>query len=82
MLRDVGSGRLRAGIVGGDHGSFIGAVHRTAAEVDGEALVVADAMSSDPTLAQKSAEAWHLDRIYASYVDMARAEAEHRNGLK
>lgn len=81
MLRDVGSRRLRAGIVGGGHGSFIGAVHRTAAELDGEALVVAGAMSSDPTLAQKSAEAWYLDRSYPSYADMARAEAEHRNGI-
>ena len=40
--------RLRAGIVGGGRGAFIGAVHRIAAELDGQAQVVAGAMSSRP----------------------------------
>ena len=30
--------RLRAGIVGGGRGAFIGAVHRIAAQIDGEAV--------------------------------------------
>jgi len=47
--------RLRAGIVGGGRGAFIGAVHRMAAELDGQALVVAGAMSSDPANAAESA---------------------------
>ena len=33
--------RLRAGIVGGGRGAFVGAVHRIAAELDGHAQVVA-----------------------------------------
>ncbi|MDE0508303.1 MAG: gfo/Idh/MocA family oxidoreductase, partial [Gammaproteobacteria bacterium] len=59
--------KLRAGIVGGGQGAFIGAVHRIAAELDNEARVVAGAMSSDPEKAKASAEAWHLDRSYDSY---------------
>jgi len=46
--------RLRAGIVGGGRGAFIGAVHRMAAELDGQALIVAGALSSDPATAAES----------------------------
>ena len=63
--------RLRAGIVGGGRGAFIGSVHRMAAELDGEAQLVAGAMSSDPKIARESAAAWGLARSYASYTDMA-----------
>jgi predicted dehydrogenase len=73
--------RLRAGIVGGGRGAFIGAVHRMAAELDGQALVVAGAMSSNPEFARESAAAWSLERAYASYRDMAPAEAADENGI-
>ena len=73
--------RLRAGIVGGGRGAFIGPVHRIAAELDGEALVVAGALSADPAIAQASAADWHLERSYPSYDAMARAEAAVENGI-
>src|ERR1700674_1341755 len=62
--------RLRAGIVGGGRGAFIGSVHRIAAELDGQAQVVAGAMSSHPEIARESAAAWFLERAYTSYEDM------------
>jgi predicted dehydrogenase len=73
--------RLRAGIVGGGRGAFIGAVHRIAAELDGQAQVVAGAMSSDPRIARESAAEWFLARSYASYQEMAAAEAADANGI-
>jgi predicted dehydrogenase len=73
--------RLRAGIVGGGRGAFIGAVHRMAAELDGEAQVVAGALSSHPQIALESAAAWGLERAYTSYKDMAAAEAAAGNGI-
>jgi predicted dehydrogenase len=75
------SARLRAGIVGGGRGAFIGAVHRIAAELDGQALIVAGAMSADPQTARDSAAAWNLDRSYDSYDEMARAEAAREDGI-
>src|SRR2546429_8394615 len=63
--------RLRAGIVGGGRGAFIGSVHRMAAELDGQARVVAGALSSDPRIAPGSAAAWVLRRAYTSYFEMA-----------
>jgi predicted dehydrogenase len=75
------SRRLRAGLVGGGAGSFIGKVHRIAAELDGQALLVAGALSSDPQRAKASAEAWFLDRSYASYQAMAEAEANRPDGI-
>ncbi len=66
--------RLRAGIVGGGRGAFIGSVHRIAAELDGQAQVVAGAMSSHPEIARESAAAWFLERAYDSYAEMARTE--------
>ena len=73
--------RLRAGIVGGGRGAFIGSVHRIAAELDGQALVVAGAMSSDAQVARASAADWFLERAYASYQEMAAAEAADANGI-
>jgi predicted dehydrogenase len=73
--------RLRAGIVGGGRGAFIGTVHRMAAELDGEAQVVAGALSSHPQIALESAAAWGLERAYTSYKDMAAAEAAAENGI-
>src|SRR6202140_5348982 len=73
--------RLRAGIVGGGRGAFIGSVHRIAAELDGQAQVVAGAMSSHPQIARESAAAWFLERAYTSYADMASCEAADKNGI-
>ncbi len=75
------SRRLRAGIVGGGRGAFIGAVHRIAAELDGQAQVVAGAMSSHPETARESAAAWFLERAYTSYEDMASSEGVDKNGI-
>lgn len=80
-MLDVNSRRLRAGIVGGGRGAFIGKVHRIAAELDAQALVVAGAMSSDPTVARESAAEWRLERWYASYEAMATAEAARADGI-
>ncbi len=81
MPRDVAKRKLRAGIVGGGQGAFIGAVHRIAAELDDEAELVAGAMSSDPQRARASAESWYLRRSYDSFKDMAEAEAKLSDGI-
>src|SRR5215472_2438584 len=73
--------RLRAGIVGGGRGALIGAVHRIAAELDGQAEVIAGALSSDARIARESAAEWVLARSYASYEEMAAAEAADANGI-
>lgn len=73
--------RLRAGIVGGGRGAFIGAVHRIAAELDGDATVVAGAMSADPVRARESARDWHLERSYDDFASMARVEAARPDGI-
>ena len=81
MSRDVANRRLRAGIVGGGKGSFIGAVHRVAAELDGQAQVIAGAMSTDPQRAQNSADAWFLQRSYSSFEEMAEEESKRPDGI-
>ena len=72
---------LRAGIIGGGRGAFIGAIHRIAAELDAKARVVAGAMSSDAETARESAAQWGLERSYSSYADMALAEAKRADGI-
>jgi predicted dehydrogenase len=79
--KDSSARRLRAGIVGGGRGAFIGAVHRIAAELDGQALVVAGAMSADARTARSSAAAWYLERSYDAYTAMAREEAARADGI-
>jgi predicted dehydrogenase len=69
--------KLRFGMIGGGRGAFIGAVHRQAAVMDGEAELVAGAFSSDAERSRLSGADLFLDpgRVYGSYVEMARAEA-------
>jgi predicted dehydrogenase len=81
MSGAVTSRRLRAGIVGGGRGAFIGAVHRIAAELDGEARVLAGALSSDPQTARDSAATWRLERSYDSYAVMAQEESRRSDGI-
>lgn len=81
MSQDVSNRKLRAGIVGGGQGSFIGAVHHRAVELDGQAEVVAGAMSTDPQKASASAKAWYLDRSYDDFKEMAKAEAGRADGI-
>lgn len=69
--------KLRFGMIGGGRGAFIGAVHRIAAIMDGQAELVAGAFSSDPERSKASGEDLHLDptRVYGSYAEMAKVEA-------
>lgn len=69
--------KLRYGMIGGGRGAFIGAVHRIAAQMDGQAELVAGAFSSDPQRSQDSGADLFLDpaRVYGSYTEMASAEA-------
>jgi predicted dehydrogenase len=64
-------------MVGGGPGSFIGAVHRRAAELDGLAELAAGAFSSDPAKSRAQGEAYALDprRVYGSFEEMADREA-------
>jgi predicted dehydrogenase len=69
--------KLRMGMVGGGRDAFIGAVHRMAANLDGQIELVAGCFSSDPEKSRLSGEDLFLDpgRVYVSYEDMAAQEA-------
>jgi predicted dehydrogenase len=78
------SRRIRLGMVGGGQGAFIGAVHRIAARLDDRYELVAGALSSDPARANASAVMLGIeaDRSYASFEDMAVAEAARADGIE
>jgi predicted dehydrogenase len=69
--------KLRYGMIGGGPGAFIGAVHRMAANLDGQIELVAGAFSSDAEKSQATGAELYLpaERVYGSYAEMARAEA-------
>ena len=54
--------RLKYGMIGGGTGSFIGPVHRMAAELDGMARLVCGAFNSDPERSLSSGKALGVDR--------------------
>jgi predicted dehydrogenase len=81
MKQDILKRKLRAGIVGGGQGSFIGAVHRMAVGLDGQVEVVAGAMSTDPQRAEASAQAWYLKRSYKNFEEMAEIEPGLPDGI-
>ena len=71
--------KLQMGLVGGGEGAFIGAVHRMAAELDGQIQLTCGAFSSDPERSRAAGVALYgLDpaRSYGSYAELMAQEAE------
>lgn len=64
--------KIRMGVIGGGKGSFIGAVHRMAANIDGLIELSCGALSSNATNAIESGKELFLpeDRIYPNYQEM------------
>lgn len=81
---ETGQQKIRLGMVGGGVDAFIGAVHRIAARIDGDYDLVAGALSSTPEKAAESGRLTGLaeDRIYADYMEMAKAEAGRKDGIE
>lgn len=65
-------------MIGGGPGSFIGAVHRMAAILDGEIELVCGAFSSDAERSMETGAALQLspERVYGSYKEMIQRESE------
>lgn len=74
--------KIRYGMVGGGPGAFIGAVHRSAAALDGEIELVAGAFSSSSERSREQGVALCLDpaRVYGSYSEMAERESRLPDG--
>jgi predicted dehydrogenase len=69
--------KLRVAMVGGGKDAFIGAIHRLAFHMDGQAELVAGALSVNPEVAVQSGEELFLspERIYTDYKVMLEKEA-------
>lgn len=69
--------KLRMGMVGGGEGSFIGAVHRIAARLDGQIELVCGCFSACPENSLAAGHSLFLpaERIYSTYQEMMEKEA-------
>jgi len=74
---------LRLGIIGGGPGSWIGDIHRGAAQLDGDWQVVAGTFSSDPARSRAAGPALGVDaaRSYGSVAEMLAAERGRADGI-
>jgi len=70
--------KLRMGMVGGSIDAFIGAVHRSAAAMDGLIELVCGTFSSRPEVSKRTGDALFLDpqRVYGSYQEMIEKESQ------
>lgn len=70
--------RLRIGMVGGGKDSFIGAVHRLTARMDGQAELVCGSFSSSKRKSLESGAELGLEpeRVYGTYREMFKTEAK------
>ncbi|MFD1612316.1 Gfo/Idh/MocA family protein [Sphingomonas tabacisoli] len=75
--------RLRMGMIGGGPGSFIGPVHRIAAELDREIELVAGVFSSDAGRSRAAGESYRIDpaRAYSDLPAMLAAEKARGDGI-
>ncbi len=76
-----GRGPVRFAMVGGGPGSFIGPVHRMAAELDGRLQLVAGAFSRDAAKNAAAAEAWGA-RAYPDWRALIAGEAGRADGAE
>lgn len=78
MYQNMMTSKIRMGMVGGGQGAFIGAVHRMAANLDGQIELVCGAFSSDPIKSAQSGADLFLasSRCYATYQQMMVEEAK------
>jgi len=76
--------KLRMGMIGGGPGAFIGAIHRTAANMDNEIELVCGAFSSDAEKSKLAGEELNLhpQRVYASFEEMIQKEARLEDDKK
>jgi predicted dehydrogenase len=74
--------KLKMGMVGGGTGAFIGAVHRSAALMDGKVEFTAGALSSNPEKAKISAQNLLLseERSYGTWQEMVEKESKLADG--
>jgi len=74
--------KLKMGMVGGGRDAFIGAVHRSAALMDGKVEFAAGALSSDPEKAKSSARDLLLreERSYGTWQEMVEKESKLDDG--
>lgn len=79
----MASRRLRMGLIGGGPGSFIGPVHRLAAEMDREIELVAGAFSSNAEKSRAAGESYRIDpaRAYPDIAAMIAGEAARADGI-
>jgi predicted dehydrogenase len=75
--------RLRMGMIGGGPGSFIGPIHRIAAELDREIDLVAGCFSSDAGRSREAGESYRIDpaRAYPGLDAMFAAEQARPDGI-
>ena len=83
MAEQEGGRKLRMGMVGGGPGSFIGPVHRMAAELDGKIELVAGAFSQSAERSREAGVSFRIDpaRAYADYRQMIEAERKRPDGI-
>ena len=74
---------LRLGIVGGGPESWIGKMHRNAAELDGWWRCTAGVFSSDPARSRAAGATLGFapDRSYGTFEEMVAAEAKRPDGI-
>jgi predicted dehydrogenase len=79
----LGDRPLRMAMVGGGPGSFIGPVHRMAAELDGEIRLTAGVFSRTAERSRQAGAQYRIDpdRTYATYRDLFAAERERPDGV-
>ena len=63
--------KIRFALIGGGEGAFIGAVHRLAAEMDGQAELVAGCFASDGARSKRAGQALYGLPEARCYVDVA-----------
>ena len=76
--------RLRLAVIGGGPGSFIGAMHRTAARLDDRFELVAGALASDPARSRAAGRQIGLagDRAYEDAMTLLESEVAREDGAE
>ena len=82
-LREKFGRALRLGVIGGGPGSWIGQMHRSAAQMDGWFRITASVLASDPARSRAAGIELGFDaaRAYGDVAQMLSAEARRPDGV-
>ena len=73
--------KLKLAFIGGGINSAIGATHKIASQMDSKFELVAGCFSRNESINEQTAQKWHVERYYKTYIELLEKEKENVDAI-